>query len=208
MAAVENLCQSGLVLNEGRIGFSGNQTEAIVQYLKSLGGNAFALRDRMDRLGSGEVRVLSIEVKDVHGNVLDTVACGQNIDVYLYFEATSCFHNPRIIASLMFKTQLDVPVFLHHSRLTRDEFRELPKLGAFVCRLQRLPLPPSTYRITYSIMADGEYLDIIDNAAELTVVAGDFFGSGEVPPISHGVCLVEGQWRLEPNVYGNYIDKK
>ena len=32
----------------------------------------------------------------------------------------------------------------------------------------------------------------------LGVVEGDFFGSGEVPPISHGVCLAEGRWRLLP----------
>jgi len=32
----------------------------------------------------------------------------------------------------------------------------------------------------------------------MTVIEGDFFGSGEVPPISHGVCLAEGRWRLLP----------
>ena len=91
-----------------------------------------------------------------------------------------------------------MPVFLHHNRLTGDEFGELPESGAFVCRLQRLPLPPSSYQITYSILADGECLDGITNAVEMTVVEGDFFGSGEVPPISHGVCLADGRWRLLP----------
>ena len=45
-------------------------------------------------------------------------------------------------------------------------------------------------------MAGDEYLDRIDEAAELTVVEGDFYGSGEVPPLSHGCCLVAAEWRL------------
>ena len=198
MAAVENLCRRGVVLDQGRIRVIGSQTEAVAQYLKSLGETTHSLREREDRRGSGAVRVVGIEIKDVQGNVLDAVACGQDVDVYLYFEARAGFRNPRTTAGMVFKTQLGMPVFQHHNRLTRDEFGELPRLGAFVCRLQRLPLPASTYRIAYSIRADNEYLDAISDAAELTVVEGDFFGSGEVPPISHGVCLVEGQWRLMP----------
>ena len=46
-------------------------------------------------------------------------------------------------------------------------------------------------------MADRVYLDQMDDAIELTVIDGDFFGSGEVPPITHGVCLVDGKWRVE-----------
>jgi lipopolysaccharide transport system ATP-binding protein len=30
----------------------------------------------------------------------------------------------------------------------------------------------------------------------LIVIEGDFYGSGEVPPITHGCCLVDAQWRL------------
>jgi len=198
MAAVENLCQRGVVLHQGQITYIGNQAEAIAQYLKSLSGNALSLMDRKDRIGSGAVRVVGIEVKDVHGNTLDSVASAQDLDIYLYFVTATGFRSRRVIASLLLKTQLDVPVFLHHNRLTGDEFGELPESGAFVCRLQRLPLPPSSYQITYSILADGECLDGITNAVEMTVVEGDFFGSGEVPPISHGVCLVDGRWRLLP----------
>jgi lipopolysaccharide transport system ATP-binding protein len=197
MAAVENLCQQGIVLNEGRIQYIGSHTEAIGQYMKSLGGSILSLRERTDRRGSGAVLVVGIEIRDLRGNVVDTTACGQDIEIYLYFQARPDFSNKKIIASLMVKTQLDVPIFLLHNRLTRDEFGEVPEDGAFVCRVRRLPLPPSTYRIACNIMADGECLDSISDAAELTVVEGDFFGSGEIPSISHGLCLVDGEWRLE-----------
>jgi lipopolysaccharide transport system ATP-binding protein len=47
-------------------------------------------------------------------------------------------------------------------------------------------------------MLNGEYLDAMEDAYELTVTGGDFFGSGEVPPATHGCCLVDASWRLEP----------
>jgi len=199
LAAVQNLCQRGVLLEQGRIKYIGSQTEAISQYLKSLEENKQELRDRKDRKGSGEVRVIGIEVKDVSGKTLDYVASGQDVDIYFYFEVIPNFQSRQIVASFVVKTSLNVPVFLHHNRITGDEFGKLPESGAFVCRLKRLPLPPSTYRISYSIMHQGDYLDSLSDVYELSVVEGDFFGSGEVPPISHGVCLVEGQWRLVSN---------
>ena len=87
-------------------------------------------------------------------------------------------------------------MFLQHNKLTRDVWDALPENGAFVCRIRRLPLPPASYRLGYSVMRDDEYLDRIDDASELNVIEGDFYGSGEVPPISHGTCLVDADWRL------------
>ena len=29
------------------------------------------------------------------------------------------------------------------------------------------------------------------------MIEGDFYGSGEIPPATHGCCLVDAEWRLE-----------
>jgi lipopolysaccharide transport system ATP-binding protein len=101
----------------------------------------------------------------------------------------------------MVRTYLDVPVFLQHNRLTRNHWDFLPSTGAFVCRIRKLPLPPATYRLGFSVMGNNEYFDRIDDASELNVIEGDFYGSGEVPPISHGCCLVDADWRLWESDY-------
>jgi len=41
---------------------------------------------------------------------------------------------------------------------------------------------------------------MLADAAEFTVVDGDFYGTGEVPPATHGCCLVEAHWQLETGV--------
>lgn len=196
LAAVSNLCQRGLVLDRGLLAYVGTQTEAIEYYLTSCQSEAGSLRDRVDRIGSAKMRVVGIEIKDTKGRVLDVVASGQDIDICLHYESTA-FQSSRVIAGICVKTVFDVPVFLQHNRLTGDEWGQLPSHGSFICRIPRLPLPAAAYRITYSLMQDGEYLDAMEDAYELTVTDGDFFGSGEVPPATHGCSLVPAQWRLE-----------
>lgn len=201
MAAVEKLCQHAIVLHQGKVQYVGSRAEAIMQYLTGLSNRLISLRDRADRQGSGEVRVVAIEVRDEKGNVLDAVKAGQTIDIYLYFEKYSNIKLTKILVGLLVGTQLDFPVFLQHNRLTQSDFGLIPECGAFVCRINNLPLIPSIYKIMYSIMPnngiDGLYLDFLEDAMNLTVIEGDFYGSGQLPPSSHGVCLVDASWRIE-----------
>ena len=105
-----------------------------------------------------------------------------------------------VIASIAVKTQLETPVFLQHNRMTQDEFGMIPGKGTFVCRINKLPIVPSSYQVNYALIKDGTCLDGLNNSLELSVVEGDFYQSGEVSPISHGICLVDAQWRLESKV--------
>jgi lipopolysaccharide transport system ATP-binding protein len=199
MAAVENLCQRGIVLDRGRVEFVGDQTGAVARYLSGVGAGLRSLRDSTNHLGTGNVRIVAIEMRDVRGALLDVATSGQTVDIYLHYEMTAGHHTSKVIASLAVRTYLDVPVFLQHNRLTGQEFGALPPRGAFVCRVARLPLPPATYRLGYSLIVNEECLDAMSDAAELTVVGGRFYRSGEVPPIDHGCCLVDADWRVEPN---------
>lgn len=197
MAAVENLCQSGVVLKNGRVTFIGSQTDAISQYLESVSqASDTDLNERDDRIGTGEVRITAIEIKDLKGNLLYNVMSGQDIDIYFYFETTPTFKHSNLIVGFMVRTYLDTPVFLHHNKLTKNNWKQLPKNGIFICRIRRLPLPPANYRWGYSVLYDDEYLDRIDDLSNLSVIEGDFYGSGELPPTTHGFCLVDAEWRL------------
>jgi lipopolysaccharide transport system ATP-binding protein len=197
MAAVENLCRRGIVLEKGKVTFIGKQTEAISHYLAKADKNLkMDFSQSEDRAGSGEVRVTAIEIRDTRGVHLDAAASGQDIDICFHFETAPNFKKRNVMMGFMVRTYWDVPVFLQHNRLTRDQWNALPPKGVFVCRIRRLPLPPTSYRLGFSVMYDDEYLDRIDDACELIVTDGDFYGSGEVPPVSHGCCLVDAEWRL------------
>ena len=197
MAAVENLCRRGIVLEKGKVTFIGKQTEAISHYLAKADENLkMDLSRQADRHGSGEVRVTAIEIRDTRGVHIDAATSGQDIEICFHFETAPGFKKRNVMMGFMVRTYWDVPVFLQHNRLTRDQWNALPPRGVFVCRIRRLPLPPTSYRLGFSVMCDDEYLDRIDDAGELIVTDGDFYGSGEVPPVTHGCCLVDAEWRL------------
>jgi len=197
MAAVQNLCQRVILLQNGRLVAVGSQLEIISAYLGAVGDKSGQLRNRADRTGTGEVRVCEIELVDRDGRTIESAICGQEVGIRLYFSRLDTALWSRLCASIMVKTQFDVPVFLHHNRLTRQEFGVLPKHGYFELRIGRLPLSPGKYSITYGLINDGKCIDKIENAMELAINRGDYYGSGEVPPETHGVCLVDGSWKME-----------
>jgi lipopolysaccharide transport system ATP-binding protein len=201
MAAVENLCNRGIVLQNGHMKYKGRQKKAIAHYQAGMSSEPASLHDRIDRLGSGEVRGVAFKVKDEDGNELDAARAGQTVDLCLYFKKYADVRIENVLVGFLIRTQLDVPVFLQHNRLTQDDFGALPESGVFVCRIRDLPLNAGTYGITYSIMPNngigGEYYDSVRDSTSLTVIEGDFFGSGVLPHRTHGVCLVKAHWRIE-----------
>jgi len=197
MAAIQNLCQTGIVLNKGCVNYVGTQLEAVSKYLSLDQDCTDSLISRSDRRGTQGMRIVSITFVDAAGREIKSAVSGQELGIRLHFERSSVSDYPRIIAGIAVKTDLGVPVFVQHNRLGGHQFGPLPSQGYFEFRIQRLPLPPAAYRITYSLINDGTYIDSLSDAAELVVSEGDFFGSGEVPPISHGLCLVDGKWTVQ-----------
>jgi lipopolysaccharide transport system ATP-binding protein len=201
MAAVEKLCNQGVVLHKGYVQYIGNQSEAISTYLINQSNVFTSINNRTDRKGTGEVKIVGIEVKNDKGEILNVVQSGQNISIYFYFEKNANVNIKNILTGFVLKTQMDVPVFLQHNILTNDDFGYLNNFGAFVCKIKSLPLVPSEYTLTYSVMSnngkDPNYIDTLDDAINLTVTEGDFFGTGELPKNTHGFCLVNASWHVD-----------
>jgi lipopolysaccharide transport system ATP-binding protein len=97
-------------------------------------------------------------------------------------------------------SHFEVPLFTQSNRLASKDFDKLPERGAFVCRIKRLPLPPSNYRLNYLVRSNMDYelLDALDHAVDMNVEGADFFSSGELPPAQLGCCYVDGDWQVVP----------
>ena len=200
-AAVENLCTRGVVLDSGRIVFDGTQTEALGFYANSFGHFTGSLRNRSDRKGSGDIRVVAVELRTANGARTNTAASGQDLDIYFHFENHTNHPWPDLKIYLTVKNQFDISLFRHGNLFTGDQFGEtLPESGALVCRLRKLPLPAGSYRLDYMIRTQAHgsvVIDQLDAAIDLHVEGGDFFGTGRSPSTHEGLCLVEGDWRLD-----------
>ncbi|RZK03550.1 MAG: ABC transporter ATP-binding protein, partial [Flavobacterium sp.] len=194
MAAIQNLCSNALVLKNGTTFFQGYTGEAIDKYLLSHLAKCDIQDSSVTRIGNGSVKVIKIEICDADDNVIEQVLSGQDIKIKLHYESSHLVQTQNMIPGIAISNQLEVPVTLHHSRLNKRKFSHKGSSGVFVLAIKNLPLAPANYNLTYSIISDGIFLDGITNVLQLQVADGDYYGSGEVPPSSHAICLLDGTW--------------
>jgi lipopolysaccharide transport system ATP-binding protein len=194
MAAVQSLCNRGIVLDEGRMVFSGTSEEAVAHYLHTAYQANGCLRDRTDRTGTGDVKVVGIELRDTFGRPVSAVHCGDDVDVCLHLENFTNKPIPRVQIHIRVKNQFDVPIFVQWNAESGN-WGELTTKGTAVCRLHQLPLCETTYRIDYRMRTDKSRveLDSIENALEFTVEGSDHFGPPELTK-NGATCAVRGEW--------------
>lgn len=197
MAAIQSLCQRGILLQKGRMIFSGSQTDAIRKYVESVNKPEAFLSDFSSRPGSGQVRIVSAYIKDSAGHPINAVQSGQDVYICLRFKTNSNYMGGLTKTGIIVYDQQGVPIFAHASIIQGIEFKQIPQEGTFVCHIPRLPLPASTYFIECSVKVDNEYSDRVEKVLNLDVIHGDFYKTGFFPQGSQAVCLVDGEWSLE-----------
>lgn len=197
MAAVQSLCQKGVVFQRGRVIFEGSQDQAIRNYVDSVNKPEVFLSDMSSRPGSGQIRITTAYLRDVDGNPLNAVQSGQDILICLRYKAGTNYTGGAVKTGIIVYDQQGIAIFTHASIIQGIEFRKIPPEGVFVCRIPRLPLPASNYFVECSVKVDNEYSDRVENALNLEVIHGDFFRTGFFPGDRQTMCLVDGEWSVE-----------
>jgi lipopolysaccharide transport system ATP-binding protein len=199
-AAVESLCGRGLVLQSGRLTFDGSQMDALEYLASELHATGNDLESRTDRIGTGEIRIAAIALKDAQGRCVGGVRAGQDIELALGFRRKVARPFPQLTVQIFITTHLGTPVFTQGNLWAGQTFGEIPESAVFSCRIPKLPLPPGHYRVGFRVTADHrdrDVLDAMDHALDFSVDTGDFFGSGKLPPQKGGICLVPGEWTIQ-----------
>jgi lipopolysaccharide transport system ATP-binding protein len=202
LAALENLCRKGIVLQRGELAFSGGVGEAIKYYLGSPPGqstdgmsSAMDLTHAPSRASRFRPLLKRLELSNEEGQPLHQgLPMGAALKAQVLFdleEPTSFFD-----VSLAFDNQFGQCVFLASSNCHPDHVDEA-HFGErlYVCEIPSFTLMPGEYRIRAVLSVGGAMVDCVEDAARLTVVGSDFYGNGRVP--REGVCVLEQLWSLQ-----------
>src|SRR5690554_901594 len=77
MAAVKSLCTKGIVLEHGRVVFSSDAESAVNYYLTNASQvKDTSIADRTDRLGSGVIKVIGVDLINQKGEIVEQVISG------------------------------------------------------------------------------------------------------------------------------------
>ena len=195
MGAVQNLCDHVMLLQYGAKRASGEPEVVIEEYLS--GGKKVdytPLRERTDRAGNGLVRMVDLKVNGARKGPF-TVCTGAQLRFDIKYEAASRVCSP--VFRLGFYDDCGSRIVHCGTRATGIEIPYARKEGGISCTIDKLPISPGIYSVELKAESSASgLLDQIECAAEINVVAGDFYGNGHVATQRWGKCLVDHRWMV------------
>jgi lipopolysaccharide transport system ATP-binding protein len=197
MAAVASLCSGAHMLAQGRRVCSGNTSDVIAAYLSSfqLSSRATVL-DRRDRKGNGKVTFTDVEFLSETGTPVEVIQSGQDVVFSVGYKSSETnLRNVEVSVELV--AQSGQCMLIMNSEMVGVTFDLIPSTGRFNCRIDRFPLSPGQYHLTLFCRINGSVADWVQHAALVIVEGGDFYGTGRLPPSSHGGFLVQQGWNVE-----------
>jgi len=196
MAAIEGLCTGAQMLSNSRLVHSGNTADVIAAYLSSFQISRTSLADRRDRKGDGDLIFTDVEFLSETGTPVEVIQSGRDMQFAVSYKSSKTdLRNLEISIDLF--AQSGQCMLILNSEMVGTNFDTIPPTGRFTCRIERFPLAPGQYYLTLFCRVNGAIADWVQQAALLIVEGGDFYGSGRLPPSSHGGFLVAQDWNLE-----------
>jgi len=201
MAAIENLCDSAMVLDHGQLVYRGGVKEAITFYLESMAedphegeSHIVDLTNVSSRSPSydsvlRQVELYSSEDRPLTGGlpvgeafkavfVFDVDQMVSDFDVIVWFET--------LFGQIVYTTA----TFFDPDRPTIERTGE----QRVVLDIPHLTLMPGEYRLKIELQFANRKVDVIDDAAHFSVVSANYYGSGRMP--TTGVFVLEHHWRM------------
>ena len=201
MAAIEHLCSRGVVLEHGKRVFEGSSKEAVHYYLNSLSGSRDAtghvidFSDASDRRSMVAPLLKQMELyTDGDRPVVEGLQIGAQLKVRVHFDlpnATNSFN-----LGLGFNNAFGQRIFTAHSQFEPNrQVAERVGSQTFVCEIPSLTLMPGEYTMRLWLDIGNQEADLINDAARISVIESDYYGTGKVP--WNGTFVLKHHWYLD-----------
>jgi lipopolysaccharide transport system ATP-binding protein len=202
MGSLEQLCSRGVVLLNGKVAHTGGIRDSITHYLASSLERAHGdtLGERRDRRGSGRLRFVRVEARNAGGQRIDRIASGQALTLRFYYEAAQDDPAGRITLAFNVINERGAIVSNLATNYVSTQAWPVHRRGYLECAWPRVNLRAGTYRSNLYCEVNGEVGDWVQDAFQLEVLDGNFYGTGRLPPAGQGDVLVDHSWsggRLE-----------
>jgi lipopolysaccharide transport system ATP-binding protein len=200
MASVSSLCTKGIVLKNGMIDLLAiNIDDAISHYVQDIEHiTTTPLSKRQDRKGEGRIRVLEFKIEDEQGHSISNVIVGKKVNFRIFYQICSFGKLSNVTVAISLSAITGQFMTMLCNEISEGIlFESVPETGYFNCFIERFPFPPGSYFLNITVRSNGVIEDWIQEAVILNVEAGDFFGTGRVPPSSHTGFFVNQRWSVQ-----------
>ena len=201
MAAVEQLCDRVIWLNEGTVMSSGPAIEIVANYLNA-GSSA------KDIGPDGDLSVIPREPDlepIIIGGSINNIPCHEHhfVNPLKPFVIELKLQIPRPLnqctLGIHFNNFTEECVYSANTRWILGKF-DIEKKGTYKikCEIPELPLAPNTYHLLLAMSSNNTLIDRLKNVMNINVAKDDVYGTGELPAKNQGYFLAKAQWSLDP----------
>ena len=206
MAVVEKLCERAIVLHQGRTAFQGETNEAIHHYLNTMlavnnaDGHVFDLSGCPNRKSNVARLLKRIELyTDDNLPVLEGIRIGKRLKVKIFFDLPK--PSQSFDMGLGFESMFGERIFTAHSLFEPSRpSGEWVGTQVFVSDIPSFTLTPGMYNIRIWLDINHAEADLINQAARVTVLESDYYGTGKAP--WNGAIVLKHNWYVEERVGG------
>ncbi|MGH9842995.1 MAG: ABC transporter ATP-binding protein, partial [Blastocatellia bacterium] len=197
MTAISHLASRVLLLEKGEVARIGPPEDVIAYYAGQQSAEQINLRERNDRTGDGVIRLDALRFCDAMGQTVEQIASGEPLKIVVsYTSDLDRINAEELVLYLRLTDSMGHPVTaLATSFCKVAENTVLPGRGELTCTIPQLLLTEEVYAIDTWLSFRGGLSDYVLRAAELPVLASNFFGTGHFPvKRKHGPVIILHQW--------------
>jgi len=201
MAAVENLCRRGIVLDGGTLVFEGTSKDAVLDHLNLISGAHDSTGHIVDLSAASDRRfALGPLLKQLefytNGNqpLVEGLLIGARLQVRVHFELPDLTADFNV--GLGFNNAYGQRVFTADSQFEPNRpagARVGPQI--FICDIPSLTLTPGEYSLRVRLDIKNEEADVINDAVRIRVIESDYYGTGKAP--WNGTFVLRHHWYAE-----------
>jgi lipopolysaccharide transport system ATP-binding protein len=196
MAAVQNLCQRVMLFSRGRMKFVGDCTEGLNEYLTLTNAACQESAPLEVYRVAGMLPVIQeVTFRNSAGQSVAHCTTGGMIQIEVRYDSPVPLRDPYF--GILVENITGEPLFFLQSLLQHGAVASLPQKGVVQCRVPVLPLVPGSYVLTFGCGAACGQLDYLKCARYLHVEAANFYGTGRLPPATHGRFVVPASWEFD-----------
>jgi lipopolysaccharide transport system ATP-binding protein len=192
MAAVRQLCDSCITLQNGFASEKGSVETQIAEYLNYMTTKQASLKfsERPDRKGNGNIRISKIEIFNLNGD--STIHSGDDVVIRISYDQFSDSLKS-VTFDIGIDNELDIRIAHLSTKTLGIDSKKLlnsKKIGSFDFIIKSIPLYPGKYFGTFCVYSDGLVSDWLAKAFCLEVAYGDFYKTNILPPRNQGNLLL------------------
>lgn len=184
MTAVKQLCNNGILLENGQLSFIGTAEQVIERYMSvNMDQIGTPLSDRTDRIGNGRVRFSEIVFFNENGIPVSECFVNQSLRIELRFDINDSNINvEKLILACALCDSYGIPVVSWVSDELQHKFEHFRNEHKISLTIPHVYLRPQTYSLRVQISEGStnakDFCDVIQGAALLNVVNDAVFTPG------------------------------